>query len=58
MYEIFKAEVTKQCKLRKLKYRDLAKMTGIKRSTIAAFMCGARDSDLTKKALERALDIK
>lgn len=58
MYELLKAEVKKEMFLRALEYKDLAEMTGIKRSTISAFMCGVRNSEATANALARVLGIE
>ncbi len=58
MYELLKAEVKKQMYLRDLEYKDLAELTGIKRSTISAFMCGVRNSETTARALARVLEIE
>lgn len=58
LYDIFRAEVKKQMHLRGLKYADLATMTGLKRSTISAFMCGVRSSDTTARLLAKALNIE
>ena len=58
MYDVFRAEVKKQMHLRGLRYEDLAKMTGLKRSTISAFMCGVRNSDTTARLLSKVLDIE
>jgi hypothetical protein len=33
-------------------------MANLKKCTVAAFMCGARDSDATAKAIAKALDIE
>ena len=55
---LFIAEVKKQQSIKNLTYNDLEKLTGISKSTIGAFMCGARDSEDVKKALARALDIE
>ena len=58
MYQLLRAEIKKQVYLRGLSYADLAEMTGIKRSTISAFMCGVRNSDATASALARVLQIE
>lgn len=54
----FVGKISEQKKVRHLTNADLAKMTGYKRSTIEAFMCGARDSDAVAKALAKALNIE
>lgn len=58
MYEVFRGEVAKEKKIRKLTNSDLAEMTGIKESSLKAFMCGARDSERTARAIAKALDIE
>lgn len=58
LFEILKAEIKKQMFLRKLEYKDLEKLTGIKSGTISAFMCGARNSETTARALAKVLEIE
>ena len=58
MNRLFIAEVRRHLSLRKWKYKDLAKATGYKTSTISAFMTGLRDSDNVKKAIATALQIE
>jgi len=58
IYEIFRGEVARQKKIRKLNDKDLSEMTGYTVSTIRAFSCGVRSSELVAKALARALDIE
>lgn len=58
MYEILKAEIKKQMFLRKLEYKDLADMIGVKRSTVSAFMCGVRNSEATARKLAKVLEIE
>jgi len=58
IYELFKAEVDKQKRLKRLNNKDLAKMTCFSESTIKSFMCGARNSDAVAKSLARVLDIE
>lgn len=58
IYELFKGEVAKQKKLRKLTNKDLAKMTGLSHATIDAFMAGFRDSERTANAIAKALEIE
>lgn len=58
MYELLKGEIKKQMFLRGLKPKDLAEMTGQKRSTINAFMCGARNSENTARLLAKVLEIE
>ncbi len=55
---LFIAEVKKKQSILNLTYRDLEKLTGISKSTISSFMCGARDSEDVKKVLADVLDIK
>jgi cyanate lyase len=57
LYEIFRGEVAKVVKIRRLSYQEIADMTGFKRSTICAFMCGARNSDQVARAIGKALGI-
>lgn len=45
------AEVKRQQSICGLTYKDLEKRTGISKSTIGAFMCGARDGDEVRQAL-------
>jgi transcriptional regulator with XRE-family HTH domain len=58
IYEILRAEIAKEKKLRKKTDKDLAADTGLTLSTIRAFMCGARGTDKTADVLARALGIK
>jgi transcriptional regulator with XRE-family HTH domain len=58
LYEVFRGEVVKVCKIRHLSYQNVADMANLKKCTVAAFMCGARDSDATAKAIAKALDIE
>ena len=57
MYEIFRGEVAKVVKIRRLSYQEIADMTGFKLSTIRAFMCGVRNSDQVARAIGKALGI-
>lgn len=45
------AEVKKQQSLHNWTYEDLEKKIGIPKSTIRAFMCGARDGDEVRETL-------
>lgn len=56
MYEALKGEVARRKQMHKLTYVDLAKMTGYEPQTIAAFMCGARESDAVAEAITRAIN--
>lgn len=58
LYEGLKAEVAKIRWERKLTNRDIARMIGVSKSTVAAFMCGARESDTTAKALAKAFNLE
>ena len=58
IYKLFCGKVAEQKKLRKLTNADLAKMTGYRKKTIEAFMCGARESDRIAKALAAVLNIE
>ncbi|MCM1062637.1 MAG: helix-turn-helix domain-containing protein [Eubacterium sp.] len=55
---LFIAEVKKQQSITKLTYKDLERITGVPKSTISAFMCGAREGEDVKLALAKALEIK
>ena len=58
MYEGLKAEVAKIRWEQKLTNQDIAKKIGVSKSTVAAFMCGARESDTTAKALAKAFNLE
>jgi hypothetical protein len=58
IYRLFCGKVAEQKKLRKLTNADLAKMTGYRKKTIEAFMCGARESEAIAKAIAAALGIE
>jgi transcriptional regulator with XRE-family HTH domain len=58
IYRLFCGKVAEQKKLRKLTNADLAKMTGYRKKSIEAFMCGARESEAIAKALAAALNIE
>lgn len=58
IYELFRGEVAKQKKLRKLTNKDIAKLTGLSHATIDAFMAGARESERTATAIANALEIE
>lgn len=58
LYEIFRGEVAKVRKIEKLSNQDIADRAGLKKCTVAAFMCGARDSEATAKAIAKALKIE
>ncbi len=45
------AEVKRQQSIFGLTYKDLEQRIGISKSTIGAFMCGARDGNDVRKAL-------
>lgn len=58
MYELFRAEVAKQKKLKRLTDADVARMSGLTIASVRAFMCGARESDRTANAIALALGIE
>ena len=61
IYELFKAEVVKELRIRKIGQKELAQMTGYKLCTIQRFMGGRKDrddSDRVAKAIAYALGIK
>ena len=63
IYEVFKAEVVKQKRLRKLTNADIAKMTGYARITIDIFMTSTgnnprEDSKNVAEAISKALGIE
>lgn len=61
IYEIFKAEVVKELRIRNIGQKELAQMTGYKPQTIRQFMSKAKgrdDSDRVAKAISHALGIK
>lgn len=55
---LFIADVTRELKVRKWTYKDLAKATGQKVSYINAFMCGLRYNESVKKSIAAALEIE
>lgn len=58
MYELFRGEIAKQKKLKKLTNKDIAKMTGLSHGTIDAFMAGIRETERTTNAIAKALEIE
>ncbi len=63
IYEVFKAEVAKVKRLRKLTNADIGEMTGFKKSTIDLFMTSPEhksrdDSDAVARAISEALGIE
>lgn len=58
MYDRLKGEIAKRKQIDRLSYGDLAKKTGYEPQTIAAFMCGARNSAAVAEALAKALDLE
>src|SRR5574344_838813 len=58
IYKLFCGKIAEQKKLRKLTNADLAKMTGYRKKSIEAFMCGARESEAIEKALAAAINIE
>lgn len=57
MYEVFKSKIAAEKKLRRLKNKDIAQMTGYAVTTINQFMGGIRDSEKVARAISAALDI-
>lgn len=57
MYEVFRSEVARVKKLKKIGDREIAEKTGFTLSTIRAFMCGARNSDQVARAIGKVLGI-
>lgn len=57
MYDRLKGEIARLKQLKRFTYSDLAKMTGYSTNTIAAFMCGVRDSEQVASAIKEALNI-
>jgi len=58
IYRLFCGKVAEQKKLHKLTNADLAKMTGYRKKSIEAFMCGARESEAIAKSIAAALGIE
>lgn len=58
IYRLFKAEVKKQLFLKNWKYKELAKATGKKESTISAFMIGHRESENVANCIAKVLGIE
>lgn len=58
IYEIFKEKIRHARIDKKMKNGDIAKVTGLSKATIEAFMCGARESEKTAKKIATALDIE
>ena len=63
IYEVFKAEVAKVKRLRKLTNADIGEMTGFKKSTIDMFMTPQEnkhrdDSEAVAQAISKALEIE
>jgi len=56
-YRELRAEVSKQKVLRDMTNGDLARITGLRKSTIDGFMCGQRYSKLVANKLREALNI-
>lgn len=48
----------KQKRIKKLTNADLGRLTGFTRSTIDAFMAGARESENVAKAIAKVLEIE
>lgn len=55
---MFVGKIAEQKKLRGLTNADIAKITGYKKSTIAAFMHGSRRSEKVADAIAMALGIE
>ncbi|MBO6301010.1 MAG: hypothetical protein J6N15_01060 [Ruminiclostridium sp.] len=63
IYEVFKAEVAKIKRLRKLTNADIGEMTGFRKSTIDLFMTSPEhkardDSEAVAQAIAKALEIE
>lgn len=63
IYEVFKAEVAKIKRLRKLTNADIGEMTGFRKSTIDLFMTSPEhkardDSEAVARAIAKALEIE
>jgi hypothetical protein len=63
IYEVFKAEVAKVKRLRKLTNADIGKLTGFKKNTIDLFMTSPEhknrdDSEAVAQAISKALGIE
>lgn len=63
IFEIFKGEVAKQKKVRRITNADIAKMTGYTKKTIDFFLTksdnkGRDDSKKVAEAISKALDIE
>lgn len=61
IFEVFKAEVARQRKLRHITNKDIGKMTGYSKNTIDLFMTSSKsreDSENVAKAIAHALEIE
>lgn len=63
MYEVFKAEIAKEKRLRRLTNADIASMTGLSVSAINMFMASPEgkkrdDSEKVAEAISKALGIE
>lgn len=58
IYELFRNQIRHAKIDQKLTNTDIAKKSGLSKSTVAAFMCGARETDRTANAIAKALHIE
>lgn len=58
MFDVFRQNVKKLAKERKLTYAQIAEKSGVEESTIKCFMCGANDSRRIAEKIADVLNIK
>ena len=58
MFDEFRQNIKKIAKSRHLTYAQIAETSGVKESTIKAFMCGATDSRRVAEKIADVLEVK
>lgn len=58
MFDEFRQNIKKIAKSRHLTYAQIAEKSGVKESTIKAFMCGATDSRRIAEKIADVLEVK
>ena len=58
MFDTFRQNVKRLAKERNLTYAQIAEKSGVKESTIKAFMCGATDSRRVAEKIADVLEVK
>lgn len=58
MFDTFRRNVKRLAKERNLTYAQIAEKSGVKESTIKAFMCGATDSRRVAEKIADVLEVK